>query len=223
MTVQERKSQPRGEDVSDFTVQPGYGMINHPNGLKGDASMDHISLRFLVFPLLGALLGYLTNWIAITLLFRPRRKILGVQGLLEKRKAALARNTAEIIRTYLLNTRELRRLVDRDKARRTIDRLIRRQLSLMPGLGRRLLSRGLRELTYHYFFDSDGYVKEEILKLALNDADLEKIMVDKISRYDIQQLESVIRRASGPEIQFIMLTGGILGFIIGLVEAFLPL
>lgn len=185
--------------------------------------MDHISLRFLVFPLLGALLGYLTNWIAITLLFRPRRKILGVQGLLEKRKAALARNTAEIIRTYLLNTRELRRLVDRDKARRTIDRLIRRQLSLMPGLGRRLLSRGLRELTYHYFFDSDGYVKEEILKLALNDADLEKIMVDKISRYDIQQLESVIRRASGPEIQFIMLTGGILGFIIGLVEAFLPL
>ena len=198
-------------------------MMDHLIGLKGDVSMDHISLRFLVFPVLGALLGYLTNWIAITLLFRPRKNFLGIQGLLEKRKAALARNTAEIVRTYLLNTRELRRLVDRDKARRTIERLIRRQLSLMPRLGRRLLSRGLRELTYHYFFDSDGYVKEEILKLALNDADLEKIMVDKISRYDIQQLESVIRRASGPEIRFIMLTGGILGFIIGLVEALLPL
>jgi len=179
--------------------------------------------RFLIFPLLGASLGYLTNWIAITLLFRPRRRILGIQGLLEKRKAAIARSTAEIVRTYLLNTAEIRRMVDREKARRSIHRLVERQLTLMPRLGRRILSRGLRELTWRYFFDRDGYVKDEILELALNDADLEKIMVEKISAADLSQLERAIRRASGPEIRFILFSGGVLGFIIGLVEALLPL
>ena len=43
-------------------------------------------LKFVIYPLLGAFLGYLTNWIAIMLLFRPKKKILGVQGVLEKRK-----------------------------------------------------------------------------------------------------------------------------------------
>lgn len=185
--------------------------------------MNNFPVRFLVFPLLGAFLGYLTNWIAITLLFRPRGRILGIQGLLEKRKEELARNTAQIVRTYLLNTGEIRRLVDRDKARHTIDRLVRRQLSLMPRLGRRVLSRGLREFTYRYFFNEDGYIKEEILKLALKDEELEKVIVEKISRYDIRQLEGIIRRASGPEIRFILFTGGVLGFLIGLVEALLPL
>ncbi|MBN1197033.1 MAG: DUF445 family protein [Candidatus Aminicenantes bacterium] len=179
--------------------------------------------RLLIFPLLGALLGYLTNWLAITLLFRPRRRILGIQGLLEKRKAEIARNTAQIVRTHLLNTKEIRRLVDRNKARRSIDRLVDRQLSLMPRLARRVLSRGLRELTYHYVFDGDGYVKEEILELALNDADLEKIMVDKITATDLSQLERIIRQASGPEIRFILFSGAILGFLVGLVEALLPL
>lgn len=179
--------------------------------------------RLLIFPLLGALLGFLTNWIAITLLFRPRKRFLGIQGLLEKRKAEIARNTAQIVRTHLLNTKEIRRLVDREKARRSIDRLVDRQLSLMPRLARRVLSRGLRELTYRYVFDRDGYVKEEILELALNDADLEKIMVDKIAATDLSQLERIIRQASGPEIRFILFTGAILGFLVGLVEALLPL
>ncbi|MDY0297411.1 MAG: DUF445 family protein [Acidobacteriota bacterium] len=179
--------------------------------------------RLLVFPLLGALLGYLTNWIAIMLLFRPQRRVLGIQGLLEKRKVDIARNTAEIVRTHLLNTAEIRRLVDRDKARRSIDRLIDRQLSLMPRLARRLLSRGVRELTYRYVFDKDGYVKEELLELALSDADLERIMVEKICATDLSQLERIIRTASGPEIRFILFTGAVLGFVVGLVEAVLPL
>jgi len=179
--------------------------------------------RLLLFPLLGACLGYLTNWIAIALLFHPRHPILGVQGLLEKRKAVIARSTAEIVRTYLLNTAEIRRMVDRRKARRSIDRLVERQLSLVPRLGRRLLARGLRELTYHYVFDDDGFVKEEILELAISDTDLEKTMVEKISATDLSQLERIIRQASAPEIRFILLSGAVLGFVVGFIEALLPI
>ncbi|HNZ26935.1 MAG TPA: DUF445 family protein [Spirochaetota bacterium] len=179
-------------------------------------------LRYVTYPLLGAGLGSMTNWIAITLLFRPRKKILGVQGLLQKRKGLIAVKAAEIIREYLLNTNELKKVMDKDKARTGIDRLVEKTLAIVPRLGRKIFSKALREIAYKFFFDDEGYVKKEILELALNDSDLEKIVVEKISNYDISELERIIKKASGAEINFIIWSGGVLGFFVGLVEVFLP-
>jgi len=179
-------------------------------------------LRFVTYPLLGSVLGLITNWIAITLLFRPRRKILGVQGLLQKRKGVIAVKAAEIIREYLLNTKEIKKVMDKDKARSSIDHLVDKTLTIVPKLGRKMFSKALREITYKYFFDDEGYVKEEILELALSDSDVKKIIVEKITNYDISELEKIIKNASGAEINFIIWSGGVLGFFVGLIEVFLP-
>ena len=37
-------------------------------------------LRFLAYPLLGAFVGYITNYIAIKLLFWPKRRVLGEEA-----------------------------------------------------------------------------------------------------------------------------------------------
>ncbi|MCK4796520.1 MAG: DUF445 family protein [Spirochaetes bacterium] len=179
--------------------------------------------KFIIFPLLGSLLGYLTNWIAITLLFRPRKKILGIQGLLEKRKMIIAQKAGELIREYLLNTGELKKVIDKEKVKQSIAKLVDKTLIFMPKLGKRLLSKTLREITYLYFFDKDGYIKDEMLELALSDADLENIVTEKIMNYDINELEHIIKKAAGTEISFILLSGAVLGFIIGIIEAFLPI
>lgn len=178
--------------------------------------------RFLIFPLLGGFLGYLTNWIAITLLFRPRRKILGIQGILQKRKAILAEKASEVIREYLLNTNELKKVVDKEKVRQSIKKLVDKTLFLMPRMGRKVLASTLREITYLYFFDKDGYIKDEMLELALSDTDLENIVKEKILNYEIAELEMIIKKASSTEITFILMSGAVLGLIIGLIESFLP-
>jgi uncharacterized membrane protein YheB (UPF0754 family) len=44
----------------------------------------------LILPLTGMIIGFLTNWVAVELLFRPRKKVWGIQGVIPKRKDKLA-------------------------------------------------------------------------------------------------------------------------------------
>ncbi|MFW5830079.1 MAG: DUF445 domain-containing protein, partial [Planctomycetota bacterium] len=44
-------------------------------------AMDVAWPIWILMPLIGALIGYATNWLAIRMLFRPRRPVLGFQGL----------------------------------------------------------------------------------------------------------------------------------------------
>lgn len=179
-------------------------------------------IRFIIYPLLGAFLGYITNWIAITLLFRPHKKILGIQGLLEKRKSLIAKKAAEVIREYLFNTRELQKVINKEKVKNSINKLVDKTLSAVPSGLRNILSAILREVTYAYFFDKNGLIKDEIIELAITDTEFEKIVIDKINGYDISQIEKIIKKASGPEMMFILISGAVLGFIVGLIEAILP-
>lgn len=55
-----------------------------------------IQTKILLIPVIGFIIGYFTNWIAIKMLFHPRRKIFGIQGVLPKRKNILARKIGEI-------------------------------------------------------------------------------------------------------------------------------
>ncbi len=179
--------------------------------------------KFIIYPFLGAFVGYITNWIAIKLLFRPKKKILGIQGLLQKRKELLAQKAGEAIREYLLNTQEIKKVVDKDKVKKSINKLVDRTLVYVPHLGKKVLSKILREMTYLYFFDKkSGYIKDEMLELALSDSDLENIIKEKIMSYDIGELENIINKVSHTEISFIIYSGAVLGLIVGILELFLP-
>ncbi len=179
-------------------------------------------LRFIIYPFLGAFLGYITNWIAITLLFKPKKKILGIQGLLEKRKEIIAKKAAEVIREYLFNTKELQKVMNKEKVERSINKLVDKTLLRFPSLIKRGLSVVLREVTYAYFFDKNGLIKDEIMELAITDTEFEKVIIDKINSYDISEIEKIIKKASGPEMMFILISGAVLGFFVGLIEALLP-
>ena len=76
--------------------------------------MDMKSLYLLVpmAPLVGAAIGWVTNFLAVKMLFRPRRpvRILGltVQGLVPKRRRELAASIADTNQTHLVTGEELR-------------------------------------------------------------------------------------------------------------------
>lgn len=181
-------------------------------------------LQYIIYPITGGFLGFITNWVAITLLFRPKKKVFGIQGLLEKRKKTIAKKAASVIREYLLNVKEFKKVVDKEKVKVSIEKLVDHSLHNAGKTFKKLFSKILREITYNYFFDKEeGYIKEEILELALSDAELEDLIYEKIINYDISELEFIIKKASGPEINFILLSGAVLGVLIGLIQALLPL
>ena len=64
-------------------------------------------MTFIFLPLTGALIGWITNLLAIRLLFHPRRPLrlwplpFKIQGLLPKRREELAENIADIVSEQL--------------------------------------------------------------------------------------------------------------------------
>ena len=50
---------------------------------------------YLINIIAGFMIGYLTNWLAILSLFRPRKKILGFQGLIPRYKADIGKKIGE--------------------------------------------------------------------------------------------------------------------------------
>jgi uncharacterized membrane protein YheB (UPF0754 family) len=55
-----------------------------------------IPYKLILIPLIGFIIGYSTNYIAIKMLFHPRNKILGIQGILPKRRKQLAQRIGDV-------------------------------------------------------------------------------------------------------------------------------
>src|SRR5689334_4106869 len=52
---------------------------------------------------ISALVGFGTNWIAIKMLFHPRVRVLGTQGVIPARRADLGRAVAATIEEHLIS------------------------------------------------------------------------------------------------------------------------
>ena len=169
-------------------------------------------LRFFIYPAVGSILGFITNFIAIKLLFRPRKKTLGIQGLLPKRKGI-------IVNEYLVNSDEIRRKIDRDKLHDAIGRFMEKNKIVPWDIP--IVKKTVNRIVVALLIDKDGYFNKKVIDAVIDEGMVSGIVEKKINEFDVNEIEDLIKKASGPEINFIILTGAILGFIIGLAEAFL--
>jgi uncharacterized membrane protein YheB (UPF0754 family) len=183
------------------------------------AAMD--VLRFIVYPIVGSFLGFITNFIAIKLLFRPKKKVFGIQGLLPKRKSEIAERAGRIVNDYLVNSEEIRKQLDEEKLAAAIDRYIENNRTGVLDIP--VLKGTLKKVALTMLIDRDGYFKRKVLESFIDRGMVLNIVQQKINEFDIGALEKLVKNASGPEINFIILSGACLGFVIGLTQAFIGL
>jgi uncharacterized membrane protein YheB (UPF0754 family) len=134
------------------------------------------ALPYLIPPLLGAFIGYVTNHIAIRMLFRPLKpwRIFGVRlpltpGIIPSKRGELALRMGEMVGSHLLTAEDVGRALEREGFRRELQgavteklgRFLDRELgtleSLIPGelRGRfrelvRVLQEGLVKAIFAY-------------------------------------------------------------------------
>ena len=174
-------------------------------------------IRFVVYPLIGTFLGFITNFIAIKLLFRPRKKIFGIQGLLPKRKMEIAKKAGEIVNEYLVNSNDIRKELDRNTLERAVDNYLSKNKSPLWDIP--IMRKMAKNIIVTFLIDNDGYFSRKVIESIIHNEMVSNIVKKKIEDFDISQLESLVKKASGREINFIIITGAILGFLIGLIEA----
>ncbi|MEJ2200663.1 MAG: DUF445 family protein [Desulfuromonadaceae bacterium] len=84
-------------------------------------------LPFLIPPLLGALIGYVTNYIAIRMLFRPLNpwRIFGLRlpltpGLIPAKRGELAEKMGDMVGSHLLTAKDVGRALEKEHFRREL-------------------------------------------------------------------------------------------------------
>ena len=92
-------------------------------------------LPYLIPPLLGAFIGYVTNYIAIRMLFRPLKpwRILGVRlpltpGIIPSKRFELAEKMGDMVGSHLLTSEDVGQALEREGFRRELHGVLSEKL-----------------------------------------------------------------------------------------------
>jgi uncharacterized membrane protein YheB (UPF0754 family) len=185
-------------------------------------------------PFVGAFIGWLTNYVAIKMLFRPRepKRLFGLslQGVMPKRQHDLALKIGEVVEKELLKSEDILTAINTEELRghlatvieSRIDRFLREKLFRGDFLYSKVLSREavqrakrafIAELVNLFPVEVDAAIKQLVEKV-----DIRKIVATRVERFEFEQLEAVVYRVASTELNWVVYLGGVLGFMIGLLQ-----
>lgn len=103
-----------------------------------------IPLQLIAPPILGAFIGYMTNYVAIKMLFRPLKawRVFGIRvpmtpGVIPSKRNQLAENIGEMVGQHLLTSNDINKAIAGEKFQRDLKTLIysRLEIHLSKDLG----------------------------------------------------------------------------------------
>lgn len=196
-------------------------------------------IQFFLIPLISAFIGWFTNWIAIKMLFHPKepKRILGItfHGIFPKRQKIFAEKLGKMISAEFLsfediaekiaNPQNLKKLMPMIEDH--VDKFLRNKLSdEMPFLSlfigdktiaslKKIFMQELEILFPQLMKSYAGHLQEEL--------DLEMIVTEKVSAFSSDKLENILYQIMSKEFRFVEILGGVIGFIIGIVQVLITL
>jgi uncharacterized membrane protein YheB (UPF0754 family) len=190
-------------------------------------------------PFISAFIHWLTIWMALKLLFHPRkpRKILGftLQGIFPKRQKQIAESLGKIVGQELLSFQDIEETITHPEnvqkilpaAEQHVDHFLRVRLKeSMPVISMFIGDKTISQLK-EVFMQELGELFPVIMKNYINnlknDLDLEKIVVEKVAAFSSDKLEKMLNQILTKEFRFVEVIGAALGFFIGLLQIFLTL
>ena len=195
--------------------------------------------QLLVMVLISGAIGWITNWVAIKMLFRPHREInfglFKIQGLIPKRKAEIGSGIANIIQNELISVKDVISNIDREEFSKRLNALIDEVLD------KNLKKKVKEKFPFLQMFFTDKIAKdvgntikdiimgnqEKIFEIFSNYAEeninFEVIISDKISNFSLDKLEEIITLLAKKELKHIEVIGAVLGMIIGAVQYLITL
>lgn len=184
-----------------------------------------------LLPLMGAFIGWLTNWVAVRLIFRPYRpvRVLGytIQGVVPKRRRELARLIGKVVEEELLPRNCLLGFLLTDRMTseiiHSVDTAVRlRVMDKLPAWLPLSLRRAIADLLAEQVKKELPPLLQELwsrLGEKINDdLCLAKLVEERVNSFSLEQVERIITTVSARELRHIEYLGGVLGFIVGLLQ-----
>jgi len=199
---------------------------------------ENSSLLFLL-PLIAALIGWATNYLAIKMLFHPRepKKILGLsfQGVFPKRQNQIAEKLGTLVANELFSMKDIGQRIEElstqpeamEEVGKRIEKTIRGKLiSAFPMLSMFLSDDMIVKVTNLFKGELEDFMKASASGLAVkmeDSIDVEALVREKVSAFSSDKVEELLIGFMEQEFRFIEKIGAVLGFFIGCAQVALVL
>lgn len=194
-------------------------------------------IRILILAIIGGLIGYITNVIAIKLIFRPINPIkipifnIEIIGMIPKRKVEIATNIGKVVEDQFLSVDEItdniiteqdkEHIIDYIKVR--IKLILNEKMTLIPSSIRNLVQNYVSEIIEDEIREGIDELSEEMIIKANSRINIKEIVENKINELDLYELETIILQIVKNELRHIEILGLILGFFIGIVQGIITI
>jgi uncharacterized membrane protein YheB (UPF0754 family) len=188
----------------------------------------------LLIPVISAFIGWVTNWVAIKMLFHPKQpvKVLGItfQGIFPKRQDQFAVKLGKLVSEQLLsfsdieskltNPANLQKMMP--MVEQKIDDFLRIRLAdTMPMISMFIGDKTIEKLKTAIMNELESLFPALIKNYTSSlrqELDLEQIVTEKVKNFSSDQLEDILYQVMAREFRFVEIIGGVLGFLIGLLQ-----
>jgi uncharacterized membrane protein YheB (UPF0754 family) len=193
----------------------------------------------LLIPLISAFIGWFTNWVAIKMLFHPKepKKFMFItfQGVFPKRQRQFAEKLGKLVSTELLSFREIEeKIVNPNNIKKLmpfveskVDDFLRNKLSdAFPIISMFIGESTINQLKTVFMAELEVIFPEMIaayMKNLESQLDLEKMVTEKVYGFSSDKMEAILNQIMTKEFKFIEIIGGVLGFIIGILQVLITI
>ena len=195
--------------------------------------------QFLIMILISGAIGWITNWVAIKMLFRPHKEInfglFKIQGLIPKRRAEIGTGIANIIQNELISVKDVISNIDRvefskrlndlidDVLDKNLKKKVKEKFPLLQVFFSDKVAKDVGNTIKDIVMENQEKIFEIFSNYAEENIDFEVIISDKISNFSLDKLEEIITLLANKELKHIEVIGAVLGVLIGAIQYFITL
>jgi uncharacterized membrane protein YheB (UPF0754 family) len=184
-------------------------------------------------PIIAALIGWFTNFLAVKMLFHPKKPIqfffFTIQGIFPKRQKVLADKLGNVVAKDLFSVDDLiGQAKSQDNTRvmnlveSKIDEFIDKKLAASMPMLSMFMNDDLKLKIKGALVNEINSILPELIdsygENLKKSIDIKGIVKEKVLEFSTDKLEEILYSIMKKEFRFIEILGAVLGFIIGLIQ-----
>ena len=183
---------------------------------------------------IGAMIGWITNYVAIKMLFRPYKEInfglFKIQGLIPKRKHEIAVSIADTVQKELISLKDVTSSLDGEELEirmgNMIDKILDAKLEgelvkKFPMLAMFMsddMLRKIKSMIKTSILENKDTIIEMFSNYLEEKVDFREIIIKNVDGFSLEKLEDITYSLARKELKHIEEVGAVLGGIIGFFQ-----
>lgn len=196
--------------------------------------MNQIIIKLFLIVGIGAMIGWITNYIAIKMLFRPYKEMnflfFKIQGLIPKRRSEIAVSIADTVQKELISLKDITNSLNADeleeKMGAVIDKILEEKLEseitkkfpmLAMFLSDEIINK-IKSMIKTSILENKEIIINMFTSYLEEKVDFKKIIIENVEAFSLEKLEEITYSLAKKELKHIEVIGAILGGIIGIFQ-----